>query len=189
LIDKAARRKGRKKGMAKLTVRKLPFANTDKFYLALGYFFAAWSRTELAIDCAMWKARSGTETAEQAHERSARTKFSDKCKQFRTLLDGGKFPHGDKVKELLTQIEQGSMRNTFAHSFLASDADSVAFIHRKVEGKKYSVTGYKISPNEFIEHVQGFVRLSFEFEQAVGLSDREVHEFAAMAVPLKYDEP
>jgi hypothetical protein len=165
--------------MAKRTNRKLPFADTEKFYLALGCFFAAWSRTELAIDYAMWKAR-GTETAEEAHERSARTKFSDKCKQFRTLVDSGKFPHG----ELLTRIEQDSMRNTFVHSFLASDEHSVAFIHRKVERGKYSVTGYKISHIGFIKHVQSFVRLSFEFERAVGLSDKEVREFAAMAVPL-----
>jgi hypothetical protein len=68
----------------------------------------------------MWKA-SGTETAEEAHERSARMKFSDKCKRFRILLDGGKIPNGEKVKDLLTRIEDHSMRNVFAHSFLASD--------------------------------------------------------------------
>jgi hypothetical protein len=94
------------------------------FYTALGWFYAIWSRTELAIDCAMWKA-SGTETAEEAHERSARMKFSDKCKRFRILLDGGKIPNGEKVKDLLSRIEDHSMRNVFAHSFLASDEHSV----------------------------------------------------------------
>src|SRR5262245_26103241 len=95
--------------------KTLPFANSDEFYRALGLFFAAWSRTELAIDCAIWKTR-GTETEEEAHERSAWMTFSEKCTQLRTLLDGGKFDHADKVKTLLEQIEHDSGRNVFAHS-------------------------------------------------------------------------
>jgi hypothetical protein len=162
---------------------KRPFANTPEFYSALGRFYAVWSHTELAIDCAIWKA-SGTETAECAHELAARTKFSDKCKRLRTLLDGRRIPHGEKVNDLLTQIEHHSMRNVFAHSFLASDEHSVAFIHRKVESKKYQATTYQISRDDFLNHVQNFVQLCFEFEQAVGLSHKEVADFAAMAVPL-----
>ena len=170
---------------ARTSSGKLRFANTPQFCTALGYFYAAWSRTELAMDCAMWKAL-GTETAEQAHERAARTKFSDKCKQFRDLLDGGKIPHGEKVKELLRQIEQDSMRNIFAHSFLASDEHSVTFIHRRVErpSKKYQPTAYKIVGDDFIAFVQNFVHLSWDFEQAAGLSDEEVADFASRALPL-----
>jgi hypothetical protein len=162
---------------------KRPFANTPAFYSALGWFYAVWSHTELTIDCAIWKA-SGTETAECAHELAARMKFSDKCKRLRTLLDGGRIPHGEKVSDLLTQIEHHSMRNVFAHSFLASDEHSVAFIHRKVESKKYQPTMYQISRDDFLNHVQNFVQLCVDFEQAVGLSHKEVADFAAMAVPL-----
>jgi hypothetical protein len=166
-----------------------PFANTPEFYAALGWFYAVWSRTELTIDCAVWKAL-GTETPEHAHERSAGTKFGDKCKHFRSLLDGGKLPNGDKVKDMLTRIENHSMRNVFAHSFLASDEHSVTFIHRKVERRKYKATGYTISRDDFLDHVQNFVQLCFDFEQAVGLSHREVANFAAMAMPLApQDEP
>jgi hypothetical protein len=166
--------------------KRVPFANTPTFYTALGLFYAAWSRTELAIDCATWKA-VGTESAEQAHERSAEMWFSDKCKQLRTLLDDGKIPNSEKVKALLARIENFG-RNVFAHSFLASDEHSVTFIHRRVERGKYQATGYKISREDFIDHVQSFVQLSFEFEQAVGLSHKEVADFAAMAVPLARQE-
>jgi hypothetical protein len=165
--------------------RKKAFANTTRFYTALGLFYAAWSRAELAIDCAMWKAL-GTETPEQAHERSARTKFSDKCKRFRTLLDGSKASHSEKVKDLLRQIENYG-RNVLAHSFLASDERSVTFIHRKVERGRYQAMGYTIPCDDFIEHVQGFVQLSFDFEQAAGLTSKEVADFAAMAIPLKQE--
>ena len=167
-----------------------PFANTPAFYTALGWFYAVWSATELAIDCATWKAL-GTETPEEAHERSARATFSKKCNQLRTLVEGGKIPNGAKVQELLTQIEHHSLRNVFAHSFLATDEHSVTFVHRKMgRGKhaKYEVAAYPISRNDFFDHVQNFVQLASELEQTVGLSHREVAEFAAMALPLNAQE-
>jgi hypothetical protein len=89
---------------------ELRFANTREFYTALGYFFAAWSRTELAIDCAIWKARGGQEMAGEAHARVAHMRFADKCKEFRSLLGTGKFVNGDRVRELLRRIEQDSLR-------------------------------------------------------------------------------
>jgi len=160
----------------------MPFANTPMFYAALGYFYAAWSRAELAIDCTTWKAQ-GTESAERAHERSAGMKFSDKCKLLRTLLNDGKIPNSEKVKDLLAQIENYG-RNLFAHSFLASDEHSVTFVHRKIERGKYEATGYVIPRQDFFNHVQNFVQLSFDFEQAVELTPREVADFASMAIPL-----
>jgi len=91
--DEAGGRGGLGTGAVAVSVRTVKrFANTDEFYRTLGGFFAAWSRTELVIDCAIWKAL-GTETPEEAHKRSAGTKVSDKCKQLRTLIDGGKVPH------------------------------------------------------------------------------------------------
>jgi hypothetical protein len=32
------------------------FAHTAAFYAALGWFYTVWTRTELTIDCATWKA-------------------------------------------------------------------------------------------------------------------------------------
>jgi hypothetical protein len=164
-----------------------PFANTSNFATALGCFYATWSRIELAIDCATWKLL-GTETAEEAHERSARTKFSNKCEHLRTLVDGNKILRAEEIKDLLTQIEHDSMRNVFAHSFLASDEHSVTFIHRKWKGGKYQVTAYQIGGNDFINHVQNFVQVALRFEQAVGLSEGEVADFAAMALPLASED-
>jgi hypothetical protein len=103
------------------------FAKTTEFYTALGLFHAVWGHIELVIECAIWRA-SGTETAQQAHERSARMKFSDKLKKLRTLMDDGKLKHGEKLKDLLRQIEEESRRNVFAHSILASDENSVTFV-------------------------------------------------------------
>jgi hypothetical protein len=168
--------------------KPLPFAKTPEFYTTLGYFYAIWSQIELAIDYATWKA-IGTETPEEAHACSAGTKFSDKCKEFRTLLEGNKIPNGEKVKELLTHIED-SMRNVFAHSFMATDGHSVTFVHRKIgRGKhgKYEVTAYQFSRQDFLNHVQNFEQLLFKFNHAVELSEKEFRTFAAMAIPLAAD--
>jgi hypothetical protein len=163
--------------------KRRPFANTPEFYYALGRFFAAWSRAELVIDCAIWEAR-GTDTAEEAHVRSARMKFSDRCKELRDLLDAGKLSNGEKVKELLAQIAEDSYRNIFAHSILASDEHKVIFIHRRWErsSREYRSDAYEATRDNFLAHVGNFERLCFEFEQAAGLSDREVRDFGSMAL-------
>jgi hypothetical protein len=158
------------------------FANTDEFYRSLGGFFAAWNRTELVIDCAIWKAL-GTETPEEAHKRSAGTKFSVKCKQLRTLIDDGKVPH--EARGMLDQIQNDSLRNVFAHSILASDEHMVLFIHRKIErpSGEYRPIGYRLARDEFLTHVAKFAQLSVNFERATGLTDKEVRDFASMALP------
>ena len=168
--------------------KPVPFGKTSEFYAALGLFYAVWSQIELAIDYATWKAL-GTETPEEAHTRSAAAKFSNKCKEFRALLEGNKIPNGKNVKELLTQIED-SMRNVFAHSFMATDEHSVTFVHRKIgRGKqgKYEVTAYQFSRQDFLNHVQNFSQLPSKFNDAVGLSEKEFRTFAAMAIPLAAD--
>jgi hypothetical protein len=37
--------------------------------------------------------------------------------------------------------------------------------------------------DEFLTHVAKFARLSLKFEQAIGLTDKEVRVFASMALP------
>jgi hypothetical protein len=39
------------------------------------------------------------------------------------------------------------------------------------------------TPDDFIAHVREFTQLSLAFEQAAGLSDKEVRVFGAMAMP------
>jgi hypothetical protein len=163
--------------------RPVPFANTPEFYTALGCFYAAWSRTDLAIDCAVWKALKAV-TPEQVHERVAAMKFGRKCEYFRSLLPASKFENIEKVKCLLNRITDHSMRNVFAHSFLASDEKSVMFIHRTSHRGQYQANGYEISRERFFKHVGEFVQLSFDFERALGLSDKEVRDFAAAALPV-----
>jgi hypothetical protein len=65
---------------------KKPFANTDEFYHKLGLFYFAWSRTDLVIDFAVWKA-SEPAPAEQVHEQIAPMKFARVFRRIRCVAD------------------------------------------------------------------------------------------------------
>jgi hypothetical protein len=164
--------------------KRKPYANTAEFYTALGYFYAAWSRTNLAIDCAIWKALGTAATPEQVHERVAAMPFGAKCEDFHSLLSNSKFENIEKLKELLARITDHSLRNVFAHSFLASDENSVAFLHRRSRRGQYQVNWYLFAREQFEKHVSEFVQLSLDFERALGLSDKEVRDFGAAALPV-----
>jgi hypothetical protein len=167
--------------------KPIPFAKTNEFYAALGFFYAIWSQIELTIDYATWKAIGEAETPEEAHARTAGAKFSDKCKELRSLLKGKNIPHSENMKEILTQIED-SMRNVFAHSFMATDEHSVTFVYRKKgRGKrgKYEVTAYEFSRQDFFSHVKNFQQLLSELNKhVVGESEKEFRTFAASAIPV-----
>jgi hypothetical protein len=161
-------------------VTRLPYANTPKFCALLGRFYATWSRVEIVLDCAIWKVL-GT-TPEQAHAVVAGMEFGRKSAVLRSLLATSKFENVDELKGILTRITKTSLRNTFSHSFLASDENSVSFIHRTSQGQ-YTVKGYTFTADQFDTHVHEFVQLARDFERALSLSDREVAEFAAAALP------
>jgi hypothetical protein len=142
---------------------KKPFANTDEFYHKLGLFYFAWSRTDLVIDCAVWKA---SEPAPEVHEQIAPMNFARKCKHFRSLLPTSKFKDIEKVEKLLTRIPDHSMRNVFAHSFLASDIDSVTFIDRWQQGGgPYRVDWHPFTRDQFLNHVEDFIQLSLSISK------------------------
>jgi hypothetical protein len=99
------------------------------------------------------------------------------------LIDDGKVPH--VAKKMLDQIQNDSLRNVLVHSILASDEQMVLFIHRKIErpSGEYRPIGYRLARGEFLTHVAEFGQLSINFEQATGLTDKEVRDFASMALP------
>jgi len=158
-----------------------PFANTPEFCAALGWFYAVWSNTELNIDYAIGKLENIS--PEKTHALVAKLKFSDKVKLLRVLLNKSAYTNIDKLQQYLNRIEKDSLRNAFSHSFLASDADSVMFIHRKSERGKYSPMMYHFPVDGFLAHVKYFARLSADFQKALGFSQKEIAAFASYALP------
>jgi hypothetical protein len=80
--------------------RPIPFANTVEFYALLGCFYAAWSRAEIVVDCAIWKAL-GT-TPQQTHALVAAMEFGRKAVLRSLLPSSGK--DVEQIKGCLTRI-------------------------------------------------------------------------------------
>jgi hypothetical protein len=154
------------------------FANTTEFYAMLGAFYAAWSRAELVVDCAIWKILGTTQR--QAHILVGAMEFGRKAAVLRSLLPRSNYKNLEQIKGLLTRISK-SRRNEFSHSILASKPDLVRFIHRRAQGE-YCATPYVFSPAEFAQHVDDFRKLVLDFEKTLELSDKEIGDFASAAI-------
>jgi len=61
------------------------------------------------------------------HRLVAALKFSKKVKLLRSLLDKSEYGNVAQLQDFLDRIENNSLRNVFAHSFLASDVSSITF--------------------------------------------------------------
>ena len=108
-------------------------------------------------------------------------KFSDKTKLLRSLLDQAAHHNAGQLKDFLESIDN-DFRNVFSHSFIASDAESVTFIHRKSRRGQYSCTGYQFEAENFLTHVQWFAQLTKDFEKALGFDQKEIGEFTSYAM-------
>ena len=163
-----------------MTTTPKPFANTPQFYAALGWFHAVWSGTELNIDYAIGRLKKMP--PEQTHALVAGLRFSDKIKMLKQLLSKSDYGNVSELEQYLTRIESNSLRNTFSHSFLVSNSNTVAFVHRRSNRGQYLCEGYRFAADNFFAHVQEFVQLSHDFERALGFSAKEIGDFAAAAI-------
>ena len=160
--------------------KQRPFANTSNFYTALGWYHAVWSATELNIDYVIGKLKKLP--PEATHALVAALKFSDKTKLLRSLLNEAAPANIAQLRDFLDRIDN-DFRNVFSHSFLASDAKTITFIHRTSRRGKYSCTCYQFEAENFLTHVRWFVQLADDFEKTLGLDHKQVADFAAYAVP------
>ena len=132
------------------------------------------------IDCAIGKLKKIP--PKEAHAVAAKLRFSGKVETLRALLPNSEYKNATELDEFLTRIEDDALRNTFTHSFLASDEGTVSFIHREWRQGQYSANGYCFTADNFEVHVRAFVQLAHDFQKALGLSDAEIGNFAAEAI-------
>jgi hypothetical protein len=158
------------------------FANTPAFYVSLGAFYAAWTAVELNIDFAIWRILKIP--LESAHALVGPLEFGRKAAILRSLLPSSDYRNVEQIKGHLTRLSRASLRNVFAHSFMASDATSVTFIHRTGQGQ-YQAQGYRFEADKFVDHVKGFTQEAEDFEKALGITVKELGDFAAAALPMR----
>jgi hypothetical protein len=169
------------------THAKIPFANTDEFYHQTGLFYFVWTRTDLVIDWAFWKALK-TATPEQAHERVAGLSFGRKCAEFRTLLlDSKEFENIEKVRSASAHHQRLDAKRLCA--FVSCLGRRVRDIHSPKERGSSVSDWHTFTRAEFLNHVHEFIQLSVDFQTAVGVSDWDLAGFAAAARPSKPTPP
>jgi hypothetical protein len=161
-----------------------PLSETIMFNMHLGFFHGAWAVTEASIDYAIGKFLRLT--YEEAHLLTAGMEYGRKAQLLRNIIYRGKHPKRTVLLQHLNTIQNESMRNVFAHSYLASDETSVAFILRS-RGGSYSATEYEFTEKEFINHVSKFLEASSAFHTALEVEDIEFFKFqhAALSVSSK----
>ena len=160
-------------------------ADTIEFNMQLGFFYSAWAVTDATLDFALGKFLRLTH--EETHLLTAGMEFGRKATLLRNLLRHQKdSPQKSELLRTVKIIQNDSLRNVFAHSYLASDEDSVSFISRS-RGGDYSATEYEFTKDEFREHVHKFIDASHDFYNALEVDDHEffAFQYAALNVNSK----
>jgi len=102
--------------------------DTVDFNATLGFFYGAWAVSDALMDCAI--GRTLRLTHAETHIVTAGMPFGRKIALLRSLVNRGNHKNKQKIIQSINTIQNESLRNIFAHSYLASDEKTVSFIER-----------------------------------------------------------
>jgi len=144
-------------------------ANQPDFLAAFGLFYRMWSANDITVDYAIGKLLKLP--ADETHLLTAGIDFNRRASLLRILLNRGTLPRKPQIISALNTIQNESLRNVFAHSFLQSDEITVTFIERTRHGK-YDPKKHSSTISTFRAHVHKFVDAAVAFQEymALGLS-------------------
>lgn len=157
-----------------MTDKPKNLALTAEFNTAFGYFHSGWAVAEGAIDYAIGQFLGLT--PEQTHLVTAGADHGRKAMLLRDLVARSDHANRAELLRTLKVIQNESLRNVFAHSYIASDENTVTFIER-TRGGPYRVKQHPFTREEFFDHVGKFVRASSDFETALGFTREELAAF------------
>jgi hypothetical protein len=165
-----------------MTDQSSNLALTPEFNVAFGLFYTAWATTEAAMDCAIGKLLR-LEPSE-THLLTAGMEHGRKATLLRGLISRGDHHNKEKLIRSLNVIQNESLRNVFAHSYIASDEKTITFIERS-RGGPFKTKEHHFTLEEFRDHVTNFLEASSEFEQALDLAPLELQAFQYAALSVK----
>lgn len=154
-------------------------AVTDDFTSEFGRFFGIWQATELAVDYAVGKFLNLPD--EETHLLTAGLEFNRKIRLLMALVKRSSDPEKSSILAGLKTIQNDSLRNVFAHSFIDHTPTEVIFIQRSRHGN-YDPVEYKFTMASFKEHVEKLLLAAIAFHEAIGLSQERNQEFANAAL-------
>ena len=155
---------------------------TDPFLSKVGKFYGIWSTTELAIDYAVGKFLSLP--FEETHLLTAGMEFNRKARLLMALLNRSDHPQKNVMINSVKTIQNESLRNVLAHSFMEHEHDYVVFVERSRHGS-YNPTRHKFTLPEFSAHVENLYEASVALHDAIGMTDEEVQKFGDAAFNVK----
>jgi len=151
---------------------------TIEFNMNFGMFHTAWASAEVMMDYAIGEFLRLT--PEEIHLVTSGMEHGRKAMLLRNLIGRGKHPNRDELLRTLKIIQNESLRNVFAHSYILSDETTISFVERS-RGGRYQATEHEFSLQEFKDHVDAFLNASRDFQAALGLDtgDEKFEKFLA----------
>jgi hypothetical protein len=152
-----------------------------RFFHLLGVFHFAWAGFELTIDCAI--AKLGSLKQPDCHLILTGPDMARKRSILKSLVKKSDLAKKDRILNLLATIETGSKRNAFAHSYINFDwaKQQITIVHRTLRDK-YDCHQYPFTAAQFDKHVKDLADFSAELQDLLGLSAKELSEFANSAI-------
>jgi hypothetical protein len=157
-------------------------ANQPDFLAAVGLFYSMWSANDITVDCAIGKLLKLP--ADETHLLTAGIDFNRRASLLRVLLNRSTLPRKPQIISALNTIQNESLRNVFAHSFLQSDETTVTFIERTRHGK-YDPKKHPFTISAFRDHVHKFVDAAVAFQQELEITNEDMQAFANAAFNVK----
>lgn len=152
------------------------------FLAAMGTFYNAWSTAEITIEFAIGKFLDLPH--DETHLMTASMEFNRKANFARVLITRSGDPkQGDLIKALNT-IQNESLRNVFAHSFLRSTPTEIIFVERTTHGK-YSAREHTFTVQAFKNHVRKLTEAASDFYIALGDVGEEFKTFCLAATSVR----
>jgi hypothetical protein len=152
---------------------------SDEFNMLFGTFFGAWASAELTIDYAIYKLMKISRP--QAHHMLAGIEIGRKMRLLEALLRRSTIDNKSELLGHLHKMQNESLRNVFAHSFMHSDEHSVTFVNRKF-GQRYEAYAYTFGLIRFRMHVQEFLSTGRQFYDGLHIDLDDLQKFAEAAL-------
>jgi hypothetical protein len=152
---------------------------STEFSSYLGTFHAAWSSAELTVDYMIHKLLRISRL--QAHHLLAGMEIGRKMRLLDGLLARSDLKNKAELLGGLRKMQNDSMRNVFAHSYIWSDEHYVKFINRR-SGGRYEAKEHSFTMIKFRMHVEEFVVTGNNFYTSLAIDYDDLQKFAAAAL-------
>lgn len=161
-----------------------PLFDTVHFKADLGFFYRLWTVSDALMDFSLGQFLRLTD--DETHIVTSGMPFGRKTALLRSLVARSKHKDKGKIKKLINSIQNESLRNVFAHSYIASDDKVISFVERS-HSSDYWAKEHRFTMHEFNEHVTQFAYNLKELGDALEIDEDRFRMFQAAAfnVPNK----